>query len=113
MRRYCCIIGVCCERAASFMVREGYRKTTRMGGFAGLGRGDPADATATGRGWGSLTPMVSDPELYELAARVGQKLHAAGRRMVTARSCTAGGAAKGLTDVPRTPRWSGACYRTD
>jgi hypothetical protein len=27
MRRYCCIIGVCGARGASFMVREGYPKT--------------------------------------------------------------------------------------
>src|SRR5580693_9428930 len=49
--------------------------------------------------------MVSDPELYELAARVGQKLHAAERRLVTAESCTAGWVAKALTDVPGSSQW--------
>jgi len=46
------------------MVREGYRKT---------------EATVAGGAWVSLAPMVSDPEIYELAARVGHKLHAAER----------------------------------
>jgi len=49
--------------------------------------------------------MVSDPELYELAARVGHKLHAAERRIVTAESCTAGWVAKALTDVPGSSQW--------
>jgi nicotinamide-nucleotide amidase len=49
--------------------------------------------------------MASDPELYELAVRVGQKLHAAGRRLVTAESCTAGWVAKALTDVPGSSQW--------
>src|SRR5437588_11674798 len=44
--------------------------------------------------------MASDPELYVLAERVGEKLKAAGRRLVTAESCTAGWVAKALTDVP-------------
>jgi len=94
------------------MMREGYRKTTRRGGFGGIGRGDPADPTAAGRGWGSLTLMVSDPELYELAARVGQKLHAAERRLVTAESCTAGWVAKALTDVPGSSQWFECGYVT-
>jgi|SRR5579862_608075 len=44
--------------------------------------------------------MAGDPDLYELAARVGHKLHAAERRVVTAESCTGGWVAKALTDVP-------------
>src|SRR3977135_3568906 len=106
IRRYCCIIGVCCERTASFMVREGYRKTTLIGGSW------VADATVAGRGWGSLAPMVSDPEIYELAARVGHKLHAAERRIVTAESCTAGWVAKALTDVPGSSQWFECGYVT-
>src|SRR6266850_892132 len=97
IRRYCCIIGVCCERTASFMVREGYRKT---------------EATVAGRAWVSLAPMVSDPEIYELAARVGHKLHAAERRIVTAESCTAGWVAKALTDVPGSSQWFECGYVT-
>jgi nicotinamide-nucleotide amidase len=81
------------------MVREGYRKTTLIGGSW------VADATVAGRGWVSLAPMASDPELYELAARVGHKLHAAERRIVTAESCTAGWVAKALTDVPGSSQW--------
>jgi len=49
--------------------------------------------------------MASDAEHYELAARVGQKLRAAGRRLVTAESCTAGWVAKALTDVPGSSQW--------
>ncbi len=49
--------------------------------------------------------MVSDPELYELADRVGHKLRAAGRRIVTAESCTGGWVSKALTDVPGSSQW--------
>ena len=49
--------------------------------------------------------MVSDPELYELAARVGHKLRAAERRIVTAESCTGGWLAKALTDIPGSSQW--------
>ena len=56
--------------------------------------------------------MVSDPELYELAERVGHKLHAAERRMVTAESCTAGWVAKALTDVPGSSQWFECGYVT-
>ncbi len=56
--------------------------------------------------------MVSDAELYELAARVGQKLRDAGRRIVTAESCTAGWIAKALTDVPGSSQWFECGYVT-
>jgi nicotinamide-nucleotide amidase len=49
--------------------------------------------------------MASDPELYELAERVGNKLRAAERRLVTAESCTGGWVAKALTDVPGSSQW--------
>jgi nicotinamide-nucleotide amidase len=49
--------------------------------------------------------MVSDTELYELAERVGHKLRAAARRIVTAESCTGGWVAKALTDVPGSSQW--------
>jgi nicotinamide-nucleotide amidase len=49
--------------------------------------------------------MGSDPELYELAERVGHKLRAAERRIVTAESCTGGWVAKALTDVPGSSQW--------
>jgi nicotinamide-nucleotide amidase len=49
--------------------------------------------------------MVSDRELYELAARVGQRLRAAERRIVTAESCTGGWVAKALTDIPGSSLW--------
>ena len=49
--------------------------------------------------------MVSDAELYELAVRVGQKLRAAARRIVTAESCTGGWVTKALTDVPGSSQW--------
>jgi nicotinamide-nucleotide amidase len=56
--------------------------------------------------------MASDSELYELAARVGQKLRAAERRIVTAESCTAGWIAKALTDVPGSSQWFECGYVT-
>src|SRR5215472_14903378 len=56
--------------------------------------------------------MVTDPELYELAARVGQKLRAAERRVVTAESCTGGWVAKALTDVPGSSHWFECGYVT-
>jgi len=56
--------------------------------------------------------MVSDPELYELAARVGQKLRAAERRLVTAESCTGGWVAKAITDVPGSSEWFECGYVT-
>src|SRR5437762_8004420 len=56
--------------------------------------------------------MTSDPELYVLAERVGEKLKAAGRRLVTAESCTAGWVAKALTDVPGSSQWFECGYVT-
>ncbi len=56
--------------------------------------------------------MVSDPELYELAARVAHKLRAAERRLVTAESCTGGWVAKTLTDVPGSSQWFECGYVT-
>ena len=54
---------------------------------------------------GYAPTMVSDLELYELAARVGHKLRAAGRRIATAESCTGGWLSKALTDVPGSSQW--------
>jgi len=56
--------------------------------------------------------MVSEPELYELAARVGQKLRAAERRVATAESCTGGWVAKALTDIPGSSQWFECGYVT-
>ena len=56
--------------------------------------------------------MIVDPELYELAERVGQKLRAAGRRLVTAESCTGGWVAKALTDVAGSSQWFECGYVT-
>jgi nicotinamide-nucleotide amidase len=56
--------------------------------------------------------MMQDPELYELAARVGQKLRAAERRIATAESCTGGWVAKALTDVPGSSQWFECGYVT-
>jgi nicotinamide-nucleotide amidase len=48
---------------------------------------------------------MSETELAELAVRVGHKLRAAGRRIVTAESCTGGWVAKALTDVAGSSQW--------
>ncbi len=56
--------------------------------------------------------MVSDEELYRQAKRVGERLLAAGRRLATAESCTAGWVAKALTDVPGSSGWFECGYVT-
>jgi nicotinamide-nucleotide amidase len=55
---------------------------------------------------------VSDAQLYALAETVGRELQAAGWRMVTAESCTAGWIAKALTDVPGSSQWVDSGYVT-
>ncbi|HXY95493.1 MAG TPA: nicotinamide-nucleotide amidohydrolase family protein [Steroidobacteraceae bacterium] len=56
--------------------------------------------------------MITEAELYELATRAGAALHAAGRRLATAESCTAGWIAKALTDVPGSSQWFECGYVT-
>src|ERR1700747_3776715 len=56
--------------------------------------------------------MISDSDLYQLAARAGATLHAAGRLLATAESCTAGWTAKALTDVPASSQWFECGYVT-
>jgi len=56
--------------------------------------------------------MITDSELYQLAARAGAALHTAGRRLATAESCTAGWIAKALTDVPGSSQWFECGYVT-
>src|SRR5487761_31444 len=48
----------------------------------------------------SAMRLVTDGDLYHLAEEVGRIARAAGWRVVTAESCTAGWIAKALTDVP-------------
>ena len=48
---------------------------------------------------------IRDRELFALCERLAEKLLAAGRRMVTAESCTGGWVAKACTDVPGSSRW--------
>lgn len=57
-------------------------------------------------------PRVADADLYELAKRVGRALRAAGWRIATAESCTAGWLAKALTDVPGSSQWFECGYVT-
>ena len=54
--------------------------------------------------------MVDDLELTKLAIRVGQRLQADGRKLVTAESCTAGWLAKTITDVAGSSAWFDAGY---
>src|SRR5579864_8441630 len=56
--------------------------------------------------------MITDSELYQLAARAGARLHASGRRLATAESCTAGWIAKAVTDVPGSSQWFECGYVT-
>ncbi|MGC8518161.1 MAG: nicotinamide-nucleotide amidohydrolase family protein [Steroidobacteraceae bacterium] len=55
---------------------------------------------------------MTDRALYALAEQVGRTLLAAGVRLVTAESCTAGWIAKALTDVPGSSRWVECGYAT-
>ncbi len=55
---------------------------------------------------------VSDRSLCQLAERVGEGLRAAGWRIATAESCTAGWIAKALTDVAGSSRWLECGYVT-
>jgi nicotinamide-nucleotide amidase len=49
--------------------------------------------------------MATDNDFFVLSERVGQKLRAAGRRLVTAESCTGGWVAKACTDVAGSSQW--------
>jgi nicotinamide-nucleotide amidase len=56
--------------------------------------------------------LATDQDLYQLAEEVGRGARAAGWRIVTAESCTAGWIAKALTDVPGSSRWVDSGYVT-
>ncbi|MDE2447405.1 MAG: nicotinamide-nucleotide amidohydrolase family protein [Gammaproteobacteria bacterium] len=56
--------------------------------------------------------LVSDQDLCRLAEEVGRSARAAGWRIVTAESCTAGWIAKALTDVPGSSGWVDSGYVT-
>ena len=49
--------------------------------------------------------MVSDEDLYKLAAKVGRSLLETRRRLVTAESCTGGWIAKAVTDIAGSSAW--------
>ena len=49
--------------------------------------------------------MPYEPELRRLARRLGQRLLARRRRVVTAESCTGGWIAKAITDIPGSSQW--------
>ncbi|MGH8319360.1 MAG: CinA family protein [Steroidobacteraceae bacterium] len=53
---------------------------------------------------------MTDRDLYQLAEEVGRSARAAGGRIVTAESCTAGWVAKALTDVPGSSQWFDSGY---
>ncbi|MHB8811887.1 MAG: CinA family protein [Steroidobacteraceae bacterium] len=56
--------------------------------------------------------LATDRDLYYLAEEVGRNARAAGWRIVTAESCTAGWIAKALTDVPGSSQWVDSGYVT-
>jgi nicotinamide-nucleotide amidase len=55
---------------------------------------------------------LSDLALFALAARLGELLHASGRRVAVAESCTGGWLAKCLTDIPGSSQWFERGYVT-
>lgn len=60
----------------------------------------------------ATTGLIADQDLYRLAEEVGRGARAAGWRIVTAESCTAGWIAKVLTDVPGSSQWVDSGYVT-
>jgi nicotinamide-nucleotide amidase len=56
--------------------------------------------------------MPDDAALFELATRVGRRLLASGRHMVTAESCTGGWIAKAMTDVAGSSQYFDGGYVT-
>lgn len=60
----------------------------------------------------SATQHGSDQDLRQLAEEVGRSARAAGWRIVTVESCTAGWIAKALTDVPGSSQWVDSGYVT-
>lgn len=55
---------------------------------------------------------MTDQDLYRLADEVGRAARAAGWRIVTAESCTAGWIAKALTDIAGSSGWVDSGYIT-
>ncbi len=53
-----------------------------------------------------------DTELFALSQQLGQRLLAANWQLTTAESCTGGGVAAALTDVPGSSAWFGAGWVT-
>jgi nicotinamide-nucleotide amidase len=49
--------------------------------------------------------MLTDPNLFKLAVKVGHHLANSQRQLVAAESCTGGWVAKALTDVPGSSAW--------
>jgi nicotinamide-nucleotide amidase len=60
----------------------------------------------------SAMRLITDQGLYQLAEEVGRGARAAGWRIVTAESCTAGWIAKALTDVAGSSQWVDSGYVT-
>lgn len=60
----------------------------------------------------SATQHGSDQDLRQLAEKVGRSARAAGWRIVTVESCTAGWIAKALTDIPGSSQWVDSGYVT-
>jgi nicotinamide-nucleotide amidase len=56
--------------------------------------------------------IPDDHALYDLSARVGERLLARGERVATVESCTGGWIAKALTDVPGSSGWVEAALVT-
>src|SRR3954452_7460788 len=112
MRRYCCIMGVCCASARSFMGGRSLQDVRRPA-VPWLGVLDQCRHMLTARRTVvNRRQMPDDAQLYELATRVGRRLLASKRRLVVAESCTAGWIAKVITDVPDSSSWFECGYVT-
>src|SRR5882757_3847744 len=107
MRRYCCIMGVCWERPASFIGRRLHQDAELLSGGVRSGCCRPRGLPGA-----TLGRMVTDAQLSELVALVARWALGAKYRIVTAESCTGGWIAKSFTDAAGSSRWFECGYVT-
>src|SRR5688500_10388868 len=95
-----------CDSSAAF-IREGRVEESRGEAWTRRIVGDPSElAQLDARGEPHYAAvMISDAQLMELSAKVGAKLKARRRYLVTSESCTGGWIGKVLTDISGSSDW--------